>query len=46
MSALERCSAFQSGVIGVKDLVYFLSLIAGGTTAAGLLVGASRAGGR
>ena len=46
MSALERFSAFQSGVIGVKDLVYFLSLIAGGTTAAGLLVGASRAGGR
>ena len=46
MSALERFSAFQNGVIGLKDLVYFLGLIIGGISIAGLLVGASRAGGR
>ena len=46
MSALERFSAFQSGVIGLKDIVYFVGLIIAGISWAGLLIGASRAGGR
>ncbi|MCF8881020.1 ABC transporter permease [Hyphobacterium sp. SN044] len=46
MSALDRYAAFENGVARLPDLVYFLSLIAGGVTAAGLIAGSTREGGR
>ncbi|WP_420430432.1 ABC transporter permease [Hyphobacterium sp.] len=45
-SVLERYSAFERGVVGVADLLYFLLLIAFGVTAGGLQIGASREAGR
>ena len=46
MSALDRYTAFQNGVARLPDLIYFLSLIGGGVTAAGLIAGSTREGGR
>lgn len=45
-SVLERFAAFERGVVGLGDIVYFLSLIGFGITAGGLQAGASREGGR
>lgn len=45
-SALERFSAFERGVVGLSDLIYFLSVIALGVAAGGLQIGASREAGR
>jgi len=45
-SVLERFSAFERGVVGFGDLVYFLTLIGFGIAAGGLQAGASREGGR
>jgi ABC-2 type transport system permease protein len=45
-SVLERFSAFEHGVVGLGDIVYFLSLIVFGVAAGGLQAGASREGGR
>lgn len=45
-SVLERFAAFERGVVGVGDLVYFLTLITFGIAAGGLQAGTSREGGR
>jgi ABC-2 type transport system permease protein len=46
ISVLERYSAFERGIVGGGDLVFFLTIIIFGITAGGLQIGASREGGR
>lgn len=46
LSALERYQSFQHGVIGLRDVIYFLSLIAASLSAAGLMIADRRGGGR
>lgn len=46
LSALERYNAFQQGVIGARDLVYFIGLILVSLTIAALLIAERRGGGR
>ena len=46
ISVLERYSAFERGIVGVADLVFFVTLIVFGITVGGLQIGASREGGR
>ena len=46
LSALERYDGLRRGVIGLPDLVYFLSLIGLSLTAAGINISERRGGGR
>jgi len=46
LSALERYNAFRHGVIGLRDIVYFLGLILASLSCAMVLIGERRGGGR
>lgn len=46
LSALERYEAFQQGVIGLRDVFYFVSLILASLGIAALLIAERRGGGR
>lgn len=46
LSALERYDALRRGVVSLRDLIYFLSLMGLSLTAAGVLIDERRGGGR
>jgi len=46
LSALERYNAFRHGVIGLRDIIYFLGLIVASLASAAVLIAERRGGGR